>query len=98
MDEQSWMAERFEAHRERLEQVARRILGSEGEAGDAVQEAWLRFSRTDPNAVDNLGGWLTTVVARICLDILRTRKSRREDPEADAERIAEEQAPPVDPE
>jgi len=76
MDEQTWMAERFENHRERLEQVARRILGSTGDAADAVQEAWLRFSRTDPQAVDNLGGWLTTVVARICLDMLRSRRSR----------------------
>jgi RNA polymerase sigma-70 factor (ECF subfamily) len=98
MDEQTWMAERFENHRERLEQVAGRILGSGSEAEDAIQEAWLRFSRTDPHAVDNLGGWLTTVVARICLDTLRTRKSRREEPEADALRAAEQHAGPVDPE
>src|SRR5215472_17295932 len=98
MDERTWMAERFENHRERLEQVAGRILGPTGDAADAVQEAWLRFSRTDPQAVDNLGGWLTTVVARICLDMLRTRKSRREEPEADADRAAEDHAPAVDPE
>src|SRR5215468_11146518 len=98
MDEQTWMAERFENHRERLEQVAGRILGSAGDAADAVQEAWLRFSRSDPHAVDNLGGWLTTVVARICLDMLRIRKSRREEPEGDALRAAEHHSPPVDPE
>src|SRR5262245_18514794 len=98
MGEQTWMAERFETHRDRLEQVARRILGSGSEAEDAIQEAWLRFSRSDPQAVDNLGGWLTTVVARICLDMLRTRKSRREEPEAAALRVAEHATPPVDPE
>jgi RNA polymerase sigma-70 factor (ECF subfamily) len=98
MDEQTWMAETFQTQRERLEQVARRILGSAGEAEDAIQEAWLRFSRTDPHAVDNLGGWLTTVVARICLDMLRTRKSRREEPEADATCAAEDQSPAGDPE
>ena len=98
MDEQTWMAERFETHRDRLEQVARRILGSGSEAEDAIQEAWLRFSRSDPHAVDNLGGWLTTVVARICLDMLRTRKSRHEEPEADAVRLAEHHTPAVDPE
>jgi RNA polymerase sigma-70 factor, ECF subfamily len=98
MNDQTWMAERFEAHRQRLEEVARRLLGSGSEAGDAVQEAWLRFSRSDPNAVENLGGWLTTVVARICLDMLRTRRSRREEPEADAASLVERDAPPVDPE
>ena len=98
MHEQTWMAERFETHRERLGQVARRILGSGSEAEDAIQEAWLRFSRSDPQAVDNLGGWLTTVVARICLDMLRTRKSRCEEPEADALRLAGHHTPPVDPE
>ena len=98
MDEQTWMAERFENHRERLEQVARRILGSGSEAEDAIQETWLRFSRTDAHTVDNLGGWLTTVAARICLDMLRTRKSRREEPEADAASVAEHHTPPVDPE
>ncbi|MDA8217971.1 MAG: sigma-70 family RNA polymerase sigma factor [Dehalococcoidales bacterium] len=75
-----WLAERFEAERERLQAVAYRMLGSASEADDAVQEAWLRLSRTDPAGVENLSGWLTTVVARICLDILRSRKSRREEP------------------
>src|SRR6266446_6664185 len=73
------IAERFEAHRTRMRAVAYRMLGSVTEADDAVQDAWLRFSRTDATAIDNLGGWLTTVVARLCLDRLRTRASRRED-------------------
>src|SRR5512138_255654 len=98
MDEQTWMAERFETHRSRMEQVAQRILASEGDAADAVQEAWLRFSRSDMEAVENLGGWLTTVVARICLDMLRTRRSRREEPEGDALSTAEQHSPAVDPE
>ena len=98
MDAQSWMAERFETHRERLEQVAQRILGPGGEASDAVQETWLRFSRSDPQAVENLGGWLTTVVARICLDMLRVRKSRREETDGDAMSTAEQLVPPTDPE
>ena len=98
MDEQSWMAECFEAHRERLQEVARRLLGSGSEAGDAVQEAWLRFSRSDPQSVENLGGWLTTVVARICLDMLRARRSRREEPEADVGAMVDRQATPIDPE
>jgi RNA polymerase sigma-70 factor (ECF subfamily) len=80
MDQQSWLTERFEENRPRLRGVAYRMLGSLSEADDAVQEAWLRFSRTDTIAVDNLGGWLTTVVSRVCLDILRSRKSRREEP------------------
>jgi RNA polymerase sigma-70 factor (ECF subfamily) len=74
------LAERFEAHRDHLRRVAHRMLGSVGEADDAVQEAWLRLSRSESGAVDNLGGWLTTVVARVCLDTLRARKSRREEP------------------
>ncbi len=77
------LAQRFEAHRERLRAVALRMLGSSDEADDAVQEAWLRLSRTDAEAVDNLGGWLTTVVGRVCLDMLRARASKREVP-ADA--------------
>src|SRR5574341_750797 len=80
MDEHAWMAERFEANRTYLRAVAYRMLGSLSEAEDAVQEAWLRFSRSDTSGVENLGGWLTTVVARVCLDILRSRKSRREEP------------------
>jgi RNA polymerase sigma-70 factor (ECF subfamily) len=74
-----WFAEQFEAHRTRLRAVAYRMLGSASEADDAVQEAWLRLSRTDAGAVANLGGWLTTVVGRICLDMLRARRARRED-------------------
>jgi RNA polymerase sigma-70 factor, ECF subfamily len=73
------LAERFEAHREHLRRVAHRMLGGVGEAEDAVQEAWLRLSRAESGAVDNLGGWLTTVVARVCLDMLRARKARREE-------------------
>ena len=80
MDEQGWLTERFEENRPRLRGVAYRMLGSLSEAEDAVQEAWLRLSRTDSGTVENLGGWLTTVVSRVCLDMLRTRKSRREEP------------------
>ena len=78
--DQSWLTERFEEHRARLRGVAYRVLGSVSEAEDAVQEAWLRLNRIDAAAVDNLGGWLTTVVSRVCLDMLRSRKSRREEP------------------
>src|SRR5262245_2135363 len=74
------LAEQFEAHRSHVRAVAYRMLGSVSEAEDASQEAWIRMSRTDISGVDNLRGWLTTVVARICLDMLRTRSSRREDP------------------
>jgi len=80
MDEPKLLAERFEARRTHLRAVAYRMLGSWSEADDAVQEAWLRLSRADTSDVDNLGGWLTTVVARVCLDMLRSRKSRREEP------------------
>lgn len=79
--EHDWLAERFEAHRTHLEAVAYRMLGSRSEADDAVQESWLRLSRSGAKDVENLGGWLTTVVARVCLDLLRSRKSRREEPE-----------------
>jgi RNA polymerase sigma factor (sigma-70 family) len=78
MDEQEWLAESFEEHRGRLRAVAYRMLGSVSEADDAVQEAWLRLSRSDVGAIENLGGWLTTVVARVCLNELRSR--RREEP------------------
>jgi RNA polymerase sigma factor (sigma-70 family) len=78
--EQKFLAERFESNRNHLRGVAYRMLGSATEADDAVQEAWLRLSRTDTSAVTNLGGWLTTVVARVCLDMLRARKARREEP------------------
>src|SRR5438876_7660304 len=80
MAEQEWLAERFEADRAHLRAVAYRMLGSLSEADDAVQESWLRLSRSDTRRVENLGGWLTTVVARVCLDMLRSRKSRREEP------------------
>ncbi|MFC1415712.1 sigma-70 family RNA polymerase sigma factor [Streptacidiphilus cavernicola] len=76
----AWLPERFDEHRARLRAVAYRMLGSAGEADDAVQEAWLRVSRADTDEVENLGGWLTTVVARVCLNMLRTRRSRRELP------------------
>jgi RNA polymerase sigma factor (sigma-70 family) len=80
MDDRDWLAQRFEANRTRLRAVAYRMLGSLSEADDAVQDAWLRLSRADPSGVENLGGWLTTVVARVCLDMLRARTSRREQP------------------
>jgi RNA polymerase sigma-70 factor (ECF subfamily) len=80
MDEQGWLTERFEENRPRLRGVAYRVLGSLSEAEDAVQEAWLRLNRIDAATVENLGGWLTTVVSRVCLDMLRSRKSRREEP------------------
>jgi RNA polymerase sigma-70 factor (ECF subfamily) len=75
-----WLAERFGTDRPRLQAVAYRMLGSAGEADDAVQETWLRLSRSDTSDVGNLSGWLTTVVARVCLDMLRSRRSRREQP------------------
>jgi RNA polymerase sigma factor (sigma-70 family) len=80
MDEKNYLAGKFEANRARLRAVAYRMLGSRSEADDAVQETWLRLSRSDTSAVENLGGWLTTVIARVCLDMLRSRKSRREEP------------------
>src|SRR5215467_12411418 len=80
MDERDWLAQRFEEQRAHLRAVAYRMLGSLSEADDAVQEAWLRLSRSDTSEVENLAGWLTTVVARVCLNVLQTRKSRREEP------------------
>ena len=80
MPENDWLADRFEAHRTHLRTVAYRMLGSWGEADDAVQEAWFRLNRSDTTEIENLGGWLTTVVARVSLDMLRSRASRREDP------------------
>src|SRR5207244_11038101 len=77
MDEHDWLSERFEANRAHLRAVAYRMLGSLTEADDAVQETWLRLSRADTSGVENLGGWLTTVVARVCLDMLRSRRPRR---------------------
>ncbi len=80
MDEHDWLAERFEERRTRLRMVAFRMLGSLSEADDAVQESWLRLSRSDASLIENLDGWLTTVVARVCLNMLRARETRRETP------------------
>jgi RNA polymerase sigma-70 factor (ECF subfamily) len=80
MDEREFLAQEFEEHRTRLRAVAYRMLGSLSEADDAVQEVWLRLNRTDADDVENLGGWLTTVVARVSLNMLRSRRSQREEP------------------
>src|SRR5215217_5936446 len=80
MTEFDWLAEGFEKNRTRLRAVAYRMLGSLAEADDALQEAWLRASRSDASGADNLGAWLTTIVARVCLNMLRSRKRRREEP------------------
>jgi RNA polymerase sigma factor (sigma-70 family) len=80
MDDNDWLAERFETHRPRLRAVAYRMLGSLAEADDAVQDTWLRLSRAGASEVENLGGWLTTVLARVCLNMLRARTTRREEP------------------
>ena len=90
MNDSDWMARRFEENRTHLEAVAYRMLGSRSEAEDAVQEAWLKLSRADTSDVSNLGGWLTTVVARVCLDMLRSRTSRREDSLIDDAPVAAE--------
>lgn len=95
--ERDWLARRFEENRGHLRGVAYRMLGSLSEAEDAVQEAWLRFSRADTSGIENLGGWLTTVVARVCLDMLRSRKSRREEALGVTETIAS-RADGIDPE
>src|SRR5579859_351643 len=79
MNENEWLADRFEEHRGHLRAVAYRMLGSLTEADDAVQDAWLRVSRAGADGVDNMGGWLTTIVARVCLNELRSRTVRRED-------------------
>src|SRR5438067_10233325 len=79
MDERDWLAARFEENRTHLRAVAYRMLGSFSEADDAVQDTWLRLHRCDTSGVENLGGWLTTIVARVSLDMLRARKSRREE-------------------
>jgi RNA polymerase sigma factor (sigma-70 family) len=92
MSEGDWLADRFEEHRGRLRAIAYRILGSLGDADDAVQEAWLRFSRSDTSAVDNLGSWLATVVSRVCLNMLQARRSRPQ-PSADPD-LPEPAAPP----
>jgi RNA polymerase sigma factor (sigma-70 family) len=80
MRQDSWLAARFEESRPHLRAVAYRLLGSREEADDAVQESWIRLSRSDPDKVENLTGWLTTIVARVCLDMLRSRRARPEDP------------------
>jgi RNA polymerase sigma factor (sigma-70 family) len=80
MDERDWLAERFQEHRPRLRALAYRMLGSTSEADDALQEAWIRLSRSNAAEIDNLGGWLTTVVARVALNMLRSRKTRGEQP------------------
>lgn len=79
MDEHEWLARRFEENRSHLRAVAYRMLGSLSEVDDAVQEAWLRLSRADADGIENLTGWLTTVVGRVCLDMLRSRQSRPEE-------------------
>ena len=80
MDESTWLATRFEEHRPRLTTLASRMLGSKTEADDAVQEAWVRFSRSDTSDVENLGAWLTTVVSRVCLNALQSRRTRSSEP------------------
>ena len=100
MDEQELLAQRFEMYRSHLRAVAYRLLGSLSEADDAVQEAWLRLSRTDAGAIENLPGWLHTVVSRLCLDMLRSRTSRREEPweqlthRAPADALADDRSDP----
>src|SRR6266705_3324693 len=79
MVENEWLADRFEEHRARLRAVAYRMLGSLAEADDAVQDTWLRVSRSGASEVENLGGWLTTIVARVCLNVMRSRNVRREE-------------------
>ncbi|MGH2549941.1 MAG: sigma factor, partial [Thermomicrobiales bacterium] len=79
MDDQDWLAQRFEENRSHLRSVAYRMLGSLSEADDAVQESWFRLNRANTSEIENLGGWLTTITSRVCLDMLRSRKARRED-------------------
>jgi DNA-directed RNA polymerase specialized sigma24 family protein len=80
MEESDYLAQQFESHHDHLRAVAYRMLGSVSEADDALQESWLRVNRSDASEIENLGGWLTTIVSRVCLDILRSRKARREEP------------------
>lgn len=98
MNEKKVAQDAFEASRAHLRAVAYRMLGSLSEAEDAVQEAWLRLARNDPGTIDNLSGWLTTVVARICLDMLRRRKARKEDELGTEPQAAASQAPSISPE
>src|SRR5215510_5341163 len=97
MSANDWLSERFEETRPHLRGVAYRMLGSASEAEDAVQETWLRLHRADTSGVSNLGGWLTTVTARVCLDMLRSRKSRREDPIEGTAPEPAEGKPAIDP-
>lgn len=98
MSENDWLTERFEESRDHLRSVAYRMLGSASEADDAVQETWLRLHRTDTSAVDNLRGWLTTVIARVCLDMLRSRKTRSsESLDAPAPELAAARSRAIDP-
>src|SRR5436189_2206365 len=99
MNKHEWLAEQFEANRTHLQAVAYRMLGSLSEADDAVQESWLRLSRSDTSGIENLGGWLTTVVARICFDMLRSRNTRREESlEAAVSESIESREEGIDPE
>jgi RNA polymerase sigma factor (sigma-70 family) len=99
MPENEWLVQQFEAYRTHLQRVAYRFLGSQSEADDAVQESWLRLNRSNTSDVENLRGWLTTVVARICLDILRSRKSRREESlDAEASELIKSREDEYDPE
>ena len=99
MNDQDWLAERFEQNRGHLRAVAYRMLGSLSEADDAIQETWLRLGRSDASAIDNLGGWLTTVVARVCLDMLRSRTSRREESlDTEVAELPAKSTAPLDPE
>jgi RNA polymerase sigma-70 factor (ECF subfamily) len=99
MDERNLLAEQFEENRTHLRAVAYRMLGSLSEADDAVQEGWLRLNRSDTSVVENLSGWLTTVVARVCLDMLRSRKAKREEPlEAHAPDTIPDRKDVIDPE
>lgn len=99
MDERQWLAGKFEGNRPHLRAVAYRMLGSLSEADDAVQETWLRLNRSDTSEVQNLGGWLTTVVAHVCLDMLRSRTARREESmESQAAKPVSQRAAPMDPE
>jgi RNA polymerase sigma factor (sigma-70 family) len=98
MDDREWLVERFEEQRARLRGVAYRMLGSLSEADDAVQEAWLRLNRADAKGVDNLGAWLTTVVARISLNMLRSRRARREQPHDGLPDLVVDRADGMDPE
>ena len=99
MHDNDWLAQRFEEDRARLTAIASRMLGSASDADDAVQEAWLRLSRSDSDAIENLGSWLTTVVSRVCLNILQARRSRPETPlDLDWPEGSVDDAPESDPE